>query len=278
MTDLYTIIRDRGLRQFSNTEYGYFDLENITEIDLSEKKVTVLFCFNCPNLLSIPYFSLLETLVCHCCYSLCKITPSLSLRILNCSGCSSLEILPELKNLEELKCSNTKLKCIENFPKLHSLDCSECKHLSSIKEIPSLVLMDCQGCENLSSLEGKNFPKLLQLSCSESGLKEINGFISLEELECNDCRYLIKILNNPHLSPIHFSCDRCIWLPCNEWYVYNVQNLICLQNFFRKNKKFFRVRRWLKSKGFFEWYYSPSAPGGKISVKNLKRRGKTCYR
>ena len=48
----------------------------------------------------------------------------------------------------------------------------------------------------------------------------------------------------------------------------NIDKIIVLQRFARKNFKYFVFRRWIKSKEFNEWFYHPDNIGG----KNAKRR------
>ena len=51
-------------------------------------------------------------------------------------------------------------------------------------------------------------------------------------------------------------------------YENNIDKIIVLQRFARRNFKYFVFKRWIKSKEFNEWFYHPDNIGG----KNAKRR------
>jgi len=49
------------------------------------------------------------------------------------------------------------------------------------------------------------------------------------------------------------------------------QKIKYLQNFCRRNLKYFRFKRWIKTREFIEWIYSPENIGGKVSIKSLEK-------
>jgi len=67
-----------------------------------------------------------------------------------------------------------------------------------------------------------------------------------------------------------FYCSDCPWLIYNSSFNSNVEKLKCLQRFCRNNLKYWRFRRWIKTREFAEWFYSPKQWGGRSGKREMK--------
>lgn len=51
----------------------------------------------------------------------------------------------------------------------------------------------------------------------------------------------------------------------------NIRKLQILQRFCKKNQKYWRFERWVRSRSFAEWFYAPENPGGRLSKLQIQR-------
>jgi hypothetical protein len=64
----------------------------------------------------------------------------------------------------------------------------------------------------------------------------------------------------------------CPWLPHqNPEYKSNLQALLTLQRFCRKNLRYWRIKNWVQTRECTEWFYDPQNMGGH---KHIQRMGK----
>ena len=130
----------------------------------------------------------------------------------------------------------------------------------------------CIICE--SEIEDNGYQKLqglTELSCEKcpnlTSIPEIQG---LEKLSCYNCPKLTSILEIQGME--YLDCRLCPWIPNqNDEYKSNIEKLITIQRLFKKWLPFRRLRSWIKSRDFAEWYYHPERPGGRISKRIIER-------
>jgi hypothetical protein len=102
-------------------------------------------------------------------------------------------------------------------------------------------------------------------------LTSVPNIIGLKKLGCSACRMLTSI---PHINSLkkldYFDCP---WINRggNPKYKNNINKLITLQRFCKKNYKYFVFKRWVKSQEFNEWFYAPENVGG-IKHKQMMER------
>ena len=109
-------------------------------------------------------------------------------------------------------------------------------------------ILDCYGCSNLTSIP--NIQELKQLSCS-------------------NCPKITSIPNIQGLK--YLDCWGCPWIPNrNDEYKSNIEKLIIIQQWARKWLRFIRLRNFIKSREFVEWYYHPDNRGGIISKRIIE--------
>jgi hypothetical protein len=190
-----------------------------------------LDCYNCPLLTSIP-----NTLV--------------NLINISCIGCPLLTSIPNtLVNLRTLYCDNCPLlSCIQStFVNLIYLRCVKCPLLTSIPDtLINLTHLICTNCPLLTSIP--------------------DTFINLIELHCNGNRLITSI---PYISTGYNYYYDCPWINNNK--TRNIQKLITLQRFVKKNLKYWRFSRWIKSREFNEWIYHPDNIGGKMAKREIEK-------
>ena len=84
--------------------------------------------------------------------------------------------------------------------------------------------------------------------------------MNLRILKCSFSRCLLSIPNNDYDE---LDCLRCPWVPYkNHKFEYNIKRLIILQRWFKKYFKIKVAQRYIKTKEFNEWFYSPNNFGG----------------
>jgi len=81
------------------------------------------------------------------------------------------------------------------------------------------------------------------------------------------CPILTEIPNSFFMT----DCYGCPWLKHDPLYEKNIKNLRHLQCFCRKNVTFWRFKRWIKSRGFAEWFYGPNQWGGRAIKRSIAR-------
>jgi hypothetical protein len=184
-----------------------------------------------------------------------------------CSGCTSLKNLPNgLTKLKYLTCSDC--TSLVSMPKdlisLIYIYCNGCTSLTSIlnRDLLGLKILYCNGCTSLTSL----------LNESKDEYKEETKWrSSLVEIECINCPSLTSI-PECNFSTGTVNCTGCPWWPLvvhNPDYNSNISKLVYLQKFCKRNQKYFIFKRWIESREFAEWIYSPDQIGGKLSKKQI---------
>ena len=120
-----------------------------------------------------------------------------------------------------------------------------------VEEFVNLTALCCYECPSLTSI-----PKELA---------------NLTTLYCSDCLSLVSIPKElVHLT--HLYCSRCHWLPQNACeYPNHLQSLLRLQRWSRRGLKGARLMRWMRTRAFAEWYWSPDEIGGQRTKCDLKR-------
>jgi hypothetical protein len=167
--------------------------------------------------------------------------------------CEEKKDYSRLIGIERLKCYRCpNLTSIPNIKGLKQIDCFKCPNLTSIPNIKGLKQIDCSNCDNLTSI-----PNI-------KGLKGIG---------CHYCPMLTSIPNTPSIC-----YSACPWIehtqyphcedPYNE---NNIQKLLLLQKFCKKNFRYFVFNRWVKSQEFKEWFYAPENVGGRKHKKMMER-------
>jgi len=186
-----------------------------------------------------------------CCVDITKI-PTLvifsNITELDCNFCNIIELPANLINLKTLSCTDcTGLTLLpDTFTQLTMLDCERCVNLISLPNtFSNLTYLDCVGCISLTEIP--------------------NTYISLVILYCYYCIHLVKVPYNVE----NISCDN--WLNHHHNYKYNftIQKIKFLQNWFRRNIRYWIFKRWIKSEEGVKWIYDSSRIGGKVSKLNI---------
>jgi len=61
-------------------------------------------------------------------------------------------------------------------------------------------------------------------------------------------------------------------IPVDVYYdVVLAKEIKILQKFCKSNQKYWKFKRWIKSKEFAEWFYAPENIGGKIGKRNIEK-------
>ena len=146
----------------------------------------------------------------------------------------------------ESKIEDNGYKKLQGLKEIYCLGCSE---LTYVPKIESLEYLNCDGCVNL---------------------KEISFLRNLEFLDCYDCRLLTIFPESPDMKG--FCSDPLPWLPniFNIDLPTNVEKLVTLQRLFKRWLPFLRLRRFIKSREFAEWYYHPKNRGGIVSKRIIE--------
>ena len=137
----------------------------------------------------------------------------------------------------------------EKLQGLKKLNCSYCPRVTSVPNIQGLKELDCWNCPLLTYIPN------------------IQG---LETLYCSRCPNLTSI---PHIQGLEkFYCWGCPWIPNeNDEYKSNIEKLTIIQQWSRKWLRFTRLRNFIKSREFVEWYYHPDNRGGIISKQMISQ-------
>ena len=172
------------------------------------------------------------------------------LEILDCSGCPLLTSVPEIKGLKKLYCySCPKLTSIPEIIGLKELVCYSCPNLTSIPHIQGLKELYCYDCQKLTFIS------------NIQGLKILN---------CSNCPLLTFIPIIKGLEWLY--CYHCPWIPTqNNEYKSNIEKLTTIQQWTRKWLRFTRLRNFIRSREFVEWYYHPDNRGGIISKQMISQ-------
>ena len=213
-------------------------------------------CEGCPNLSSIPIIEGLLKLNCGRCPNLSSIPIIKGLKTLYCSDCPNLEYIPIIDGLIKLYC--------EGCPKL--------KYIPIIKDLKEIRCRNCPNLENISIIEG-----LKELYCGRCPkIKYIPTIKELELLNCSYCRLLltippeVKIIIEDDYSIRYYSTNP--WIRQNEFFDDNLKNLLKIQKVMKKCLFLKRLKKYVGSSQFNDWYYSAGGPGGKNAIRRLIAR------
>jgi hypothetical protein len=179
--------------------------------------------------------------------NLSEIYASKNLVLLNCKGCYSLKKLPIFLNLKILNCDGCReLTDIPIMENLREIDCSDCNELKIIPTLPKLEHLDCSSCINLTTIE--QMPKL-------------------NWINCNNCRMITSMHDS---STVLY--NKVPWLDniINIDFKDNINDLIRIQQWYRKYKKINNFIKMLTSHSFNVWYYNPFNQGGKQTIRRLQ--------
>ena len=92
----------------------------------------------------------------------------------------------------------------------------------------------------------------------------------LKRLYCSDCPLLTSIPEIQGLKEL--SCFNCPWIPNqNGEYKSNIERLTIIQQWTRKWLRFTRLRNFIKSREFVEWYYHPENRGGIVCKRIISQ-------
>ncbi len=177
------------------------------------------------------------------------------LTYLNCSRCPLLTSVPDtLVNLNSLNCYNCPLliSIPDTLVNLIDLCCSECPLLISIPDtLVNLTYLDCYNNPLLASIPD-TLVNLTYLSCYNNPL-----FTSIPDT-------LVNL--------IHLHCFDCYWLPRNDPVPPSrAARVTVIQCWARRSRKGRLLSRWMKTRGFNEWFYAPSGIGGRQHVRRLRQ-------
>jgi len=175
---------------------------------------------------------------------------------LDCTNCTSLVTidLRENKHFKYLTCYNcislTNIN-LEKCEYLNKLQCNFCIKLSSLnlrenKILKTLTYSHCTSLTSLDLRENKKIKILFGIFCNS--LTSLNLLKEYKHIDYSDCP----------------------WISQNEDFINNLQRLIKIQRWYRK----LLLIKYMKSREFIEWVYSPTNIGGRLYkkwlLKNLK--------
>jgi len=128
-----------------------------------------------------------------------------------------------------------------------------------------LTRLDCSGCRSLL--------KIPQLYIKNKYSELIYLNINLEGSDQYGQNKIIMMMDEDNNIISRFIVNRCPWLNYtqkgNNYFINNLSKLKILQNWYRKNIKFWRFKRWMLRKDIIEWLYNPNNIGGKIVKHNI---------
>ena len=127
------------------------------------------------------------------------------------------------------------------------LYCSGCPNITSIPVIEGLKYLHCYSCPLLTSIP------------------VIPG---LQYLYCYDCRLLTSIPVIEGLQKLYYNCP---WLSTSQDFETKLRKVRNLQRFCRKNFPYFVFKRWIETREFAEWFYSPENLGGRVDRRRFLR-------
>jgi hypothetical protein len=135
------------------------------------------------------------------------------------------------------------VKTIPDITGTYALYCIDCPLLTSIPVIPGLQKLFCHNCPLLTTIA------------------EIPG---LQLLWCRDCPLLTTIPDEVRVRISH-----CPFLHNSRNYERNMQALLTLQRFCRKNLKYWRIKNWVGTVECTEWFYDPRNMGGQKQIQKM---------
>ncbi len=175
------------------------------------------------------------------------------LTTVDCSGCNLLTSIPDtLVNLTELFCYNCPLLATipDTLVNLTRLYCFNCPLLVSIPDtLINLTRLNCSHCPLLASITGT--------------------LVNLTGLVCSYCPLLTSIPDTL-VKLLYLHCYDCYWLPRNDPVPPSRSaRVTVIQRWARRSRKGRLLSRWMKTRGFNEWFYAPSGIGGKRHIRRL---------
>ncbi len=190
---------------------------------------------------------------------------------LNCSNCPLLTSIPDtLVNLTHLHCYNCPL--LSSIPNslvnLYYLDCDKCPLVASIPDtLADLTFLYCSNCPLLTSIPDTlvNLATLVCVYCPL--LTSIpDTLVNLTALYCSNCPLLTSV-------PVATAyCYGCYWLPQNDpMPPSRAARVTVIQRWARRSRKGRLLSRWIKTRGFNEWFYAPKGIGGSMHIRKLSK-------
>lgn len=190
---------------------SYLDVSKTTT-KIKELPLELNFCeyLNCSDqdLVEIPLYKKLRTLICRNNKSLIYIPSSESYETLDCSNCM-ITLLPIIKSCVNLNCSHNAITVLPYLPNCQVLDCS----YNILEEVK------VRGCTELycsfNSIKKIKCPFLKILDCSNNCLEKLKDLLYIEVLSCSNnflrtlpqrllnCKHLFA--NNNRLKQIPYS-------------------------------------------------------------------------
>jgi hypothetical protein len=224
--------------------------ETLTHIPRELTRLQALYCSACPQLTFIPDTLVeLELLWCDKCPLLVSIPIVRTLRYLDCSECTFDTIPDELSHLHRLAC--TAMPHLKHIPRTYAhliwLDCSHCPLLKEVpKECTQLEFLNCSDCSKLVTIPSPRACTWL-------------------EWIANVFRCRICVGADEH----EWICDNCPWLTCNA-HLFPAHHAAVqrIQHWFRAGHKQV-FKRYVRTRAFNEWFFSPLAPGGRLHKQHL---------
>ena len=171
------------------------------------------------------------------------------------------------KGTAQLKIKNCyNIRKVPRFREIKELYLDRCPNLTEIAEMDCVESIYCYFCPNLVKIpKMKRLKTLVCHICPK--LTEIDTS-SVTILSCSWCDSLTKIPSSDS-----FICMGCPWIENdNTNFEENIKCLIILQKFFKKHLFFYRLKKYLLSRKFLDWYYSIDGPGGKNAIRRLEKR------
>ena len=156
-----------------------------------------------------------------------------------------------------------------NYQKLKGvtrLVIDDCKTITSVPNIKGLKYLSCRRCTSLEYIHVIQGLEYLNVNDCVS-LKEIPYIHELLQLSVCGCRSLFTFPEPDTLISLAYSVTP--WLDANHNKQSNIDKLIIIQKLFRKWLPFRRLRKFVKSREFVEWYYHPDNKGGIVSKKMI---------
>ena len=120
-----------------------------------------------------------------------------------------------------------------------------------VEDLVNLTTLDCSWCPSLVSVS-----------------KEL---VNLTTLYCSGCPLLVSVPKElVNLTTLY--CYWCPWLTQNvAVYPNHLLSLLRLQRWSRRGLKGARLLRWMRTRAFNEWFWSPSEIGGQMMKCSLER-------
>lgn len=209
------------------------------------RDITTIKCIDCPNVTIIPHIS--------------------GVLFIDCRNCPSLTTILQ-KDLCELYCINCPmLSDITQVQSVYRLTLAICKLIKDVPNIKNLEVLWCVGCP-IKKIPA--IPTLKTIICYDVPITKIPYTYSLAYISCKHCTSLTSIPLSENLTTV---IKECPWISYKneEEYKRNISNLTSIQKFIQKWMKYNKLKRWLNSVEFSEWYYKPNNPGATKAIQRI---------